>query len=74
MKWNVTGRPNAAETAQRHMLSSRSARLAATLLLALLFGWTVRACRKGEATTTPPPAPPIAVPLYNTPPNTFPDE
>lgn len=39
------------------MLSSRSIRLAATLLLALLLGWTVRAWRKGgphDAQGAPP--------------------
>lgn len=35
------------------MLSSRSARLASILLLVLLFGWTVRAWRKGETTLLP---------------------
>ncbi|MFN0078693.1 MAG: hypothetical protein ACKVY0_19710 [Prosthecobacter sp.] len=56
------------------MLASRSARLAATLLLALLLGWTVRAYRKGEA-----PAPlvvpaPLAAPIEETPKTAFPDE
>ncbi|MFZ2276265.1 MAG: hypothetical protein WAW39_00640 [Prosthecobacter sp.] len=55
------------------MLPTRSARLAALLLLALLFGWTVRSSRKGKTTNLPPPAP-IAVPLQDTPPSSFPDE
>ncbi len=56
------------------MLSTRSARLAALLLLTLLFGWTVRAYRKGEAALLKPPAPAILTPPLETPPNTFPDE
>lgn len=35
------------------MLSSRSTRLAAILLLVLLFGWTVRGWRKGAVTRGP---------------------
>lgn len=55
------------------MLSSRSARLAAILLLTLLFGWTVRAYRKGA--TTVPAAPPAARPALDAlPKNSFPDE
>lgn len=56
------------------MLSSRSARLAAILLLALLFGWMVRAHRKGETLTLPVPAPAFAAPANEPPKNTFPDE
>ena len=56
------------------MLSSRSARLAATLLLTLLFGWTVRAYRKGTTTSAPPPAPAPSAPSYKSPPQNFPDE
>jgi hypothetical protein len=56
------------------MLSSRSARLAATLLLTLLFGWTVRACRKGTTTSAPPPVPALSAPPYKATPQTFPDE
>lgn len=55
------------------MLPTRSARLAALLLMALLFGWTVRSCRKGKTTNLPPPAP-TAAPLHETPPSSFPDE
>jgi len=56
------------------MLSTRSARLAATLLLTLLFGWTVRACRKGSTTTLPSPSPSVPAPVAPPPNNTFPDE
>ncbi|MBN8419650.1 MAG: hypothetical protein J0L73_12085 [Verrucomicrobia bacterium] len=56
------------------MLSTRSARLAAMLLLALLSGWTVRSCRKGATTTLPPSAPAAARSSPTAPPNTFPDE
>ena len=56
------------------MLASRSARLAAILLLALLFGWTARAYRKG--TTTPIPSAPsaVTVPINEPPKTAFPDE
>ncbi|MCX6847684.1 MAG: hypothetical protein NTY98_02070 [Verrucomicrobia bacterium] len=56
------------------MLPTRSARLAALLLLALLLGWTVRSCRKGKTTSLPPPTPAIAAPPHETPPSSFPDE
>jgi hypothetical protein len=56
------------------MLATRSARLAALLLLALLCGWEVRACRLGSTTPLPLPAP---TPAPATPTaaaaNTFPD-
>jgi hypothetical protein len=35
------------------MFDTRSARLAALLLLTLLFGWKVRSCRKGATTSLP---------------------
>jgi hypothetical protein len=38
------------------MLTTRSTRLAAGILLLLLFGWSVRSWRKGGVTTTAPPA------------------
>lgn len=41
------------------MLSSRSTRLAATLLMALLFGWVVRACR--TSATRPQPTTPAVM-------------
>lgn len=56
------------------MLASRSARLAAILLLALLFGWTVRAYRKGETTGIPVSAPAVMTPVNETPKTAFPDE
>jgi hypothetical protein len=56
------------------MLSSRSTRLAATLLLALLFGWTVRVWRKGGTTAIPSATPAIIAPINDTPKNSFPDE
>ena len=56
------------------MLSTRSARLAATLLLTLLFGWTVRSCRKGSTTTLPSPLPSVPAPVAPPQNNTFPDE
>ena len=56
------------------MLSTRSARLAATLLLTLLFGWTVRSCRKGSTSPLPSPAPAVTTPVAPPPNNTFPDE
>ncbi len=37
------------------MLTTRSARLAAGILLLLLFGWSARSWRTGGVTTTPPP-------------------
>ncbi len=56
------------------MLSSRSARLAAILLLSLLFGWTMRAYRKGGTTTIPVSIPAAMTPVNESPKNTFPDE
>jgi hypothetical protein len=57
------------------MLSSRSARLAACLLLALLLGWVVRAQRKQSATLTAPATTPTPAALPEEPAkNTFPDE
>lgn len=56
------------------MLASRSARLAAILLLALLFGWMMRAYRKGETTAIPVSVPAATVPVSETPKNVFPDE
>lgn len=56
------------------MLASRSARLAAMLLLALLFGWTVRAYRKGETTAIPITPPAMSVPVEETLKTVFPDE
>ncbi|MGV3663410.1 MAG: hypothetical protein ACO1TE_24780 [Prosthecobacter sp.] len=59
------------------MLSTRSARLAAALLLALLLGWVVRAQRKGQAAPVPMPAPTKAAPsrtVDKSPTNSFPDE
>ncbi|MCE2693425.1 MAG: hypothetical protein QE570_18040 [Verrucomicrobiota bacterium] len=57
------------------MLSSRSARLAACLLLALLLGWVVRAQRKQSAPLTAPVTTPVpASPLEEPTKNTFPDE
>lgn len=57
------------------MLSSRSARLAACLLLALLLGWVVRAQRKQNAAlTVPVTAPTPAALLEESTKNTFPDE
>jgi hypothetical protein len=57
------------------MLSSRSARLAACLLLALLLGWVVRAQRKQSATLTAPLTTPVPASLLEEPTkNTFPDE
>ncbi len=56
------------------MLASRSARLAATLLLALLFGWTVRAYRKGEAPAQPVAPASLAAPIEEIPKTAFPDE
>jgi hypothetical protein len=56
------------------MLSTRSARLAATLLLTLLFGWTVRACRKGSTSPLPSPDPTVTTPVAQPQNNTFPDE
>jgi hypothetical protein len=46
------------------MLNSRSTRIAAILLLTLLFGWVVRAQRKGGTHALPPmpTPPPAAVP------------
>ncbi|MBB5031651.1 hypothetical protein [Prosthecobacter vanneervenii] len=45
------------------MLNTRSTRIAAALLLALLFGWIVRAHRKDGTDTQPTdtPAPPTAI-------------
>jgi hypothetical protein len=57
------------------MLSSRSARLAACLLLALLLGWVVRAQRKQSAPLTAPVTPPVPTSMPEEPAkNTFPDE
>ena len=57
------------------MLTSRSTTLAATLLLVLLFGWTVRAWRKGGSRHAPAAATPtMATPANESSKNTFPDE
>lgn len=56
------------------MLPTRSARLAATLLLTLLFGWNVRACRKGTTTPLPITTPAVNSPVDVPPKNSFPDE
>lgn len=57
------------------MLSSRSARLAACLLLALLLGWVVRAQRKQSTHLTAPVTAPTPAALPEEPAkNTFPDE
>jgi len=57
------------------MLPSRSARLAACLLLALLLGWVVRAQRKQSATLTAPVTAPVPASMLEEPmKNTFPDE
>lgn len=56
------------------MLSSRSTRLAATLLMALLFGWVVRAWR--TSAPSPQPASPAVMraPADEKSNNAFPDE
>lgn len=74
MSWTATDSPKEGEAVFRRMLSSRSARLAAILLLALLFGWTMRAFRKGETTTIPVSIPAAMTPVNEPPKNTFPDE
>jgi|GEM_PF-3991111 len=51
------------------MLPSRSARLAAILLLVLLFGWTMRAWRKGTTTHLPAIQPPVTENSSNTQPD-----
>lgn len=51
------------------MLPSRSARLAAILLLVLLFGWTVRAWRKGQTTHLPAVEAPVVEKSSNTQPD-----
>ena len=56
------------------MLSSGSTRLAAILLLVLLFGWTVRAWRKGGTTAIPATKPAAATPVTEIRKNSFPDE
>lgn len=56
------------------MLASRSARLAAMLLLALLFGWTVRAHRKGGTSAMPSTPPSETPPLHEPAKSSFPDE
>lgn len=53
------------------MLSSRSTRLAATLLLVLLFGWCVRACRLSTPDTQPAT---LKAPAGEKTSNAFPDE
>lgn len=57
------------------MLPTRSARLAATLLLALLLGWVVRSqrMRHPPAAGAPPQEPP-ATRIDKSPKNSFPDE
>ena len=52
----------------------RSTRLASTLLLTLLFGWTVRAYRKGGTTPLPASPPTISAPPNEVPKAIFPDE
>ncbi|MFO1486472.1 MAG: hypothetical protein U1F71_24125 [Verrucomicrobiaceae bacterium] len=57
------------------MLGSRSTRLAATLLLALLFGWTVRAWRHaGVTTNSPVTTPATSEPVESANKSSFPDE
>lgn len=56
------------------MLPSRSARLAATLLLALLLGWTIRHYRKAENIILPPQPPLPTARQEDIPKNSFPDE
>lgn len=56
------------------MLDSRSTRLAACLLLALITGWTVRAQRKGTTTVIPSPAPTVTAPVNEPSKSAFPDE
>ena len=56
------------------MLTTRSTRLAAGILLLLLFGWGVRSWRKGGVTTTPPPTA-VTEPVSEEEPKiSFPDE
>ena len=59
------------------MFSTRSARLAATLLLALLLGWVARAYRLREAAASTPVALPSPAALetpQKSAKNSFPDE
>ncbi len=56
------------------MLSSRSARLAACLLMSLLLGWVVRSYRKETTATHSAIAPAQLVPIEESSKNTFPDE
>ncbi len=56
------------------MLETRSARLAAVLLLTLLFGWKVRSCRKGATTPLPTAIPAMKAPVDGAAKNSFPDE
>ncbi|WP_395747388.1 hypothetical protein [Prosthecobacter sp.] len=56
------------------MLSTRSARLAALLLLTLLSGWTIRSCRKPGPSRPQPTAPATKPPVEAAPKSTFPDE
>ncbi|MCB1275601.1 hypothetical protein [Prosthecobacter sp.] len=74
MNSNASGRANELEAPPFRMLPSRSARLAATLLIALLFGWVVRTYRKGGTSTIPVPSPALAAPKNEPSANTFPDE
>lgn len=56
------------------MLSTRSARLAAILLLALLFGWQVRGCRNGTTQALPTATPASSTSQEEAPKTTFPVE
>ncbi|MEZ5386929.1 MAG: hypothetical protein R3F13_15580 [Prosthecobacter sp.] len=57
------------------MLTTRSARLAAGILLLLLFGWSVRSWRKGGVTTSTPSPAVSEVPAEEDAPQiSFPDE
>lgn len=56
------------------MLTTRSARLAAGILLLLLFGWSVRSWRKGGVTLNPPPPVLAEPPSEDKPQISFPDE
>lgn len=56
------------------MLSTRSARLAASLLLALLLGWVVRSCRQREGVPAGVRKGAAGQALENTGANKFPDK
>lgn len=56
------------------MLTTRSTRLAACLLLLLLFGWIVRSGRKGGVSSQPPQKPGAPTALEEEPKMSFPEE